>query len=87
MRVEDLKNIGPQSAAWLHAAGIHTREDLEAIGPVFAYKVLKFQRPREVTRMLLYALQGAVDDVHVGELSPDVKSRLVCEAQAQLEVR
>lgn len=87
MRVEELKNIGPRSAAWLRAAGIHTRADLEAIGPVFAYKVLKFQRPREVTRMLLYALQGAVDDVHMGELSPETKARLVREAQAPLEVR
>ena len=60
MHVESLKNIGPKTAAWLHDTGIHTRADLEAMGAVMAWKILKHQRPEQVTILLLYALDGAL---------------------------
>ena len=86
MNVEHLKNIGETSAQWLHDAGIHTRTDLEEIGAVMAYKVIQHQRPQKVNIMLLYALQGALMDVHWNALPPDLKAQLKHDAKAPLTV-
>ena len=86
MHVETLKNIGPKTAEWLHAAGLHTRADLEEIGAVMAYKVIQHQRPKHVNILLLYALQGALLDVHWNALPPDLKAQLKRDAQAPLTI-
>ncbi len=74
--VHELKNIGPVSAGWLLEIGCRTRADLEAMGAVMAYKILKHHPPGDVTLNLLYALHGALTDTHWTGLSPDVKARL-----------
>lgn len=86
MEVEHLKNIGPTTAQWLHDAGIHTKADLEEIGAVMAYKVLQHHQPQKVNVLLLYALQGALMEVHWNGLPPDLKARLKREAQGRLKV-
>lgn len=86
MDVKQLKNIGETSAQWLHDTGIHTRADLEEIGAVMAYKVIQHQRPRGVNIMLLYALQGALMDVHWNALPPDLKDQLKRDAKEPLRV-
>lgn len=86
MDVAQLKNIGETTARWLHDAGIHTRADLDAIGAAMAYKVLQHQHPQKVNIMLLYALQGALLDVHWNGLPPDVKAQLKRDAQEPLTV-
>ena len=86
MDVEHLKNIGQTTAVWLHDAGIHTRADLEEIGAVMAYKVLQHQRPQKVNIMLLYALQGALMDVHWNTLPPALKDQLKLDAKEPLKV-
>ena len=43
------------------------------IGAVMAYKVLQHQRPQKVNIMLLYALQGALLDMHWNALPPALK--------------
>ena len=60
--VENLTGIGGVSAAWLHAAGIHTRSDLERRGAARAYLEVRKAGFRP-TRNLLWALQGAVMDL------------------------
>jgi DNA transformation protein and related proteins len=70
-----LKNIGPVTAGWLNAIGIHSRDDLEAVGPVQAYHLLKL-RGENVSLNLLYALQGALLDVHWNALSEEMKDEL-----------
>ena len=86
MEIENLKNIGVTTAQWLHDAGIHTKADLEEIGAVMAYKVLQHQRPQKVNIMLLYALQGALLDVHWNALPPALKEQLKLDAQERLTV-
>lgn len=74
-----LKNLGATSVNWLRAVGIHSREELERIGPVGAYNRVR-SRGIRVSRVLLYALQGALLGVHWNELDPALKQQLVAEA-------
>jgi len=75
-----LKNLGNTSVNWLHAIGIHNREELAHIGPVQAYNRIR-ERGIKVSKVLLYALQAALMDVHWSELDPALKERLVEEAE------
>jgi DNA transformation protein len=75
----ELKNLGAASVNILHAVGINTYEDLRNVGPVGVYCRIR-QRGIHVSKVMLYALQGALLDVHWNELDPDLKKRLVEEA-------
>ena len=86
MNVEDLKNIGATTARWLHDVGIHTKADLEEMGAVIAYKVIQHQCPQKVNVLLLYALQGALMDIHWNALPPDLKAQLKRDAREPLTV-
>lgn len=79
----DLKNLGMASVNILHAIGVNSYDDLEQMGAVDAYCRIK-ARGIHVSKVMLYALQGALMDVHWNDLSPDLKSQLVTEAE-QLE--
>jgi len=78
-RLSELKNLGPASERMLNAAGIHTLDDLETLGAVEAYRRVKGCFPDEVTRVLLYALQGALWDLHWNALPADMKAQLLAE--------
>lgn len=80
-----LRNIGPKSLSWLHEIGIHTREDLDAVGAVMAYRIIRHHHP-EASLNLLWALVGALTDRHWNALPPEEKARLRAEAAAALEV-
>ncbi len=72
---EQLKNIGPTSAQWLRAIGIHSREDLERIGSVEAFRLVK-AHGFNASLNLLYALEAALQEVHWTALSPQTKAKL-----------
>jgi DNA transformation protein len=74
-----LKNLGVASVNILHAVGINSYDDLVEIGPVETYKRIK-ERDIQVSKVMLYALQGALLDTHWNELEPDLKSKLLEEA-------
>lgn len=76
----ELKNLGMASVNILHAIGVNTYEDLAQIGAVEAYRRVK-SRGIQVSKVMLYALQGALVDVHWNELPPEVKAKLVEEAE------
>ena len=59
----------------LAEAGIHSLDDLCAIGAVEAFEAVREHRP-EVSLNLLWALQGAIDDVDCRTLSQETKQRL-----------
>ena len=84
--VEDLMNIGPHTGRWLRSVGICTLADLKAAGPVLAYKVVKLHFPEKVNVVLLYALQGAVDDVPMTSLSEELRMELKEASDAPLEL-
>ncbi|MCA9892838.1 MAG: TfoX/Sxy family protein [Anaerolineae bacterium] len=79
-----IKNIGPKSESWLNNIGIFTVDDVEAIGVVEVYKRLKLSRPN-ISLVMLYALQGAVMDMHWQEIPDDVREDLIAKAKAALE--
>jgi len=76
-----LKNIGPKTERWLNGLGLYTRGDLEKVGPVTVYEVLKGEG-HPVSPVLLYALQGALMDVPWNALPEALKERLRREAQS-----
>lgn len=81
MSTEQLRNIGPKSAAWLRQVGVHTRDDLAAAGPVDAYMRIKRAGFRPGSN-LLYALEGALLDCHWQEVPPERRKQLVAAAEA-----
>lgn len=79
-----LKNLGNTSVNWLRTIGIHNRQELEQIGPVRAYNRIR-GRGIKVSKVLLYALQGALTDTHWTELDSTLKQRLLEDAERELE--
>lgn len=77
-----LKNLGAASVNILHAIGVNSYDDLKAMGPVAAYRRIK-ARGINVSKVMLYALQGALTDTHWNDLAPDLKARLVEEAERE----
>lgn len=75
-----LKNLGMASVNILQAIGVNTYEDLAEMGPVRAYCRIK-ARGIHVSKVMLYALQGALMDVHWNELSAEMKAELVEAAE------
>jgi DNA transformation protein len=73
--VEKLRNLGPASAHWLQEIGVHTKADLERMGPVLIYRLVKERQPK-ASLNLLWALQGALADTDWRELSDATKERL-----------
>lgn len=74
-----LKNLGMASVNILHAVGINTYAELKSIGAVEAYRRIK-ARDINVSKVMLYALQGALMNVHWNDLAPELKLQLVAEA-------
>ncbi len=79
-----LRNLGMASVNILHAVGINTLEDLRRVGSVEAYRRI-IARDINVSKVMLYALEGALLDIHWNDLEPDLKLRLVSEAEQLLE--
>ena len=80
---DKLRNVGPKSAAWLRQVGLHSREDLEAAGPVDAFMRVKRAGFRP-SMNLLYALEGALLDCHWQEVPQARREQLVSEAEAAI---
>ena len=75
-KLSALKNIGPQSAAWLNEVGIATWDDLEALGAVEAYQRVKHRFPERVSLNLLYGLHAALLGIDWRALTPEMKAEL-----------
>jgi hypothetical protein len=77
--LENLRNLGRTSAQWLRDIDVHTRADLERLGPVLVYRLVKQRQPR-ANLNLLWALAAALVDRDWRDLSPAEKERLRSEA-------
>ena len=71
-----MKNMGPKSREWLSSVGIHTLDDVAALGVVETYRRVKAAYPEKVSLNLLYGLQAALLDIPWNELPPDIKADL-----------
>lgn len=78
-----LKNIGPTIEKRLNEIGIYTRADLERIGPAQAYQWICRHHPDRTIPVCyyLYALQGALMNVHWDDVPNKIKERLNLEVQ------
>jgi len=83
MSIDNLRNIGPKSAALLRAAGIDSFENLREIGAVAAYRRVNFADPRAVSLNMLWALQGALTDQDWRGIPPAEKDRLLADAESE----
>ena len=75
----ELKNLGNTSVNWLRAVGINNCQELRDAGAIEAYCRIK-RRGIRVSKVLLYALHGALCDTHWAELPQEVKSGLLQQA-------
>lgn len=73
-----LLNLGPKSTAWLYAAGIRSRADLEKAGPIEACRRIR-DAGQPVSVLLAYALEGALMGCHWNALPHDFKQHLRLE--------
>jgi hypothetical protein len=81
MNIAELPNIGSTSADWLRSAGIRTRAELEAAGPVGAYLAVRDAGHRPSLN-LLSALATGLRGLHWTALPAHVKARLQKELAA-----
>lgn len=75
----ELKNLGAASVNILHAIGINSHDELKQVGAVEAYAKIK-ARGIHVSKVMLYALEGALSNVHWNDLEPELKESLLEEA-------
>ena len=78
-----LKNIGPVSARQLREVGIEDEATLRKLGAIAAYHRLKHAFPREVSLVMLYALEGALRGCHWNRLPPGIKEKLQAAARTK----
>lgn len=79
--LQHLKNVGKTSAQWLHAVGIHSTSDLRKMGAVDAYEAVR-KRGFRASRVLLYAIEAALMDIHWNDLPDDRKDALNQQLQS-----
>ncbi len=75
-----LKNLGMASVNILRAIGVNTHADLKHLGAVEAYRRIR-ARNISVSKVMLYALEGALLDIHWNDIPPDLKANLVQQAE------
>ncbi|AMB81087.1 MULTISPECIES: TfoX/Sxy family protein [Pseudomonas] len=73
--LQHLKNLGKTSSQWLHAVGIHNASDLKRLGAANAYRAVK-ARGFRASKVLLYAIEGALQDVHWNDIPAERKEAL-----------
>ena len=77
-----LANIGPTIERRLNEVSVHSRSDLEQVGPTEAFRRIKARYPHKTISVCyyLYSLQGALIGCHWDDLSDDQKADLRREA-------
>ncbi len=73
--IEQLMNLGPASGRWLHPVGIRTLGDLQGVPLGVLYEQVKRRVPR-CNSAFLFAVQGALMNLHANALPPDIKRQL-----------
>ena len=72
----ELKNLGNTSINWLRSIGVNSQSELHEKGAVKAYHEIK-QRGIRVSKVLLYALHGAMTDTHWNDIDDATKQSLL----------
>lgn len=85
-RLSKLKGLGPKSEKCLNKIGIFTKSDLERIGPVDAFIRLRCESNVKPSLNFLYAMIGALEDIHWTEVAKREKGRLLIELDGYSEL-
>lgn len=80
-KLSALKGLGPKSEKHLNEVGIYTKSDLKEIGPVKAFIKLKRECSVKPSLNFLYAMIGAINDVHWTRIAHREKGRLLMELE------
>jgi hypothetical protein len=80
-RLTDLVNIGKLTSDLLIEVGISTPQELQAVGPVEAWRRIQSRYPEKATMDCLYALQGALLQIPKKALPEAVKEELLDRIQ------
>ena len=80
--VENMRNLGPTSAAWLREINVHTKADLQRLGAALAYRLVKQRQPK-TSLNLLWAIAAALADKDWLELSVEEKEKLLAEVREE----
>jgi DNA-3-methyladenine glycosylase I len=84
--LDQLLNLGPTSTRWLNAIGVHNRRDLEQLGAVDAYAMLK-ANGYNASLNLVYAIEGALTGRDWKRLPAQRKAQLKTAAADALKPR
>jgi len=84
--VDQLPNLGPAGANLLRAVGVHTRRDLQRLGSIAAYRLLRQHGHRAGLR-LVYAIEGALRGMEWNRLPAGLKADLKARAADALKPR
>jgi len=86
-KLSSLKGLGPKSEKALNEISIFTKADLKAIGPIQAFIKLGAQGKSKPGLNFLYAMVGALEDVHWSKVAKNEKGRLLVELEAYKELQ
>jgi DNA transformation protein len=78
--IENLRNLGPTSAAWLREVGITTITELSRLGPVVAYRLVREKQPKAGLN-LLWGMAAGLLDANWREMTDAEKDRLQREVE------
>ena len=80
--IENIRNLGPTSAAWLREVGVMTIADLERLGPARTYRLVKQRQPTTGLN-LLWAMAAGLADRDWRELTDAEKESLIAEVEEE----
>jgi len=81
-----LKGLGPFSEKSLNLVGIYTEAQLRELGAVRAFIKLKKESNQKPSLNFLYAMVGALEDVHWAKIAQNEKGRLLMELEGYREL-
>ncbi|HNU06536.1 MAG TPA: TfoX/Sxy family protein [Pyrinomonadaceae bacterium] len=73
--ISELANLGPKSEAWLNEIGIFSKADIERVGSVGIYRLLR-ARGLPASLNLVYAIEAMLIGEHWTRLPANQKAEL-----------
>jgi len=80
--VENIRNLGTTSAAWLSEINVHTKFDLEQLGAALAFRLVRQRQPK-VSSNLLWAMAAGLEDRDWRSLTKREKESLLAEVEEE----
>lgn len=75
-KIAEMINLGPKSAERLAAVGIMDADSLRQTGAAAAYRAVKTRFPNDTSLNLLWAIQGALMELHWRDVPDEIKQQL-----------